>query len=67
MHLYRWENKTEIDSGDLVEIDEALTSLGAIIHFQRALSDQEVGQLVSDAIQRLQIYAQRIGARADCD
>lgn len=56
VHYYRWENKTELDGESLIEIDEALTSLGAIVHFQEHLGGQQIRQLVSDAIQRLQRF-----------
>jgi len=60
-HYYRWRDKTELVHADLEEIDEALTSLEAIMRFPRNLNDHENRQLVSDAIQRLQMYAQRKG------
>ncbi len=60
-HYHRWNNKTELTAGELVEIDEALASLEAIMRFPRQLSDHEVRQLISDAIQRLQLYAQPKG------
>ncbi len=55
-HFYRWRDKTEILEEQLCNIDEALTSLEAVIRFQKQLSDHEVRQLVADAIQRLQIF-----------
>jgi hypothetical protein len=58
-HYYRWRDGTEIIDGQLYEIDEALTSLEAILRFPRELEPHDTRQLVADAIQRLQIYAQR--------
>ena len=58
-HLYRWRDRTEIVAEQLEEIDEALTSLEAVLRFPRELSAHDVRQLVSDAIQRLQICCQR--------
>jgi hypothetical protein len=58
-HLYRWRDRTEIGAEQLEEIDEALTSLEAVLRFPRELSAHEVRQLVSDAIQRLQMFCQR--------
>jgi hypothetical protein len=58
-HYHRWKDKTEIADGDLVEIDEALASLEAILRFPRHLNEHEVRQLVADAIQRLQMHGQR--------
>jgi hypothetical protein len=53
-HWQRWLDKTE-----LVQIDEALTSLEAALRFHAKLSEHDVRQLIADAIQRLQIFAQR--------
>lgn len=58
-HYCRWRDKTELLDDDLEEIDEALTSLEAILRFPRQLNDHDARQLVADAIQRLQIYVQR--------
>jgi hypothetical protein len=58
-HYYRWRDGTEISDGQLYEIDEALTSLEAILRFPRELNPHDIRQLVADAIQRLQMYAQR--------
>jgi hypothetical protein len=43
-------------------LDEALTSLQATLRYDRQLSDHDVRQLVSDAIQRLQLYVQGLEA-----
>ncbi|WP_413709139.1 hypothetical protein [Rhizobium sp. Rhizsp82] len=58
-HFHRWKDKTEVDGDHLVEIDEALTDLEAILRYYADFNDSEIRQLVSDAIQRLQIFAQR--------
>lgn len=58
-HYYRWTDRTEIVDEQLYEIDEALTSLEAILRFPRELNPHDIRQLVADAILRLQIYAQR--------
>lgn len=63
-HFHRWGDKTELLDPHLVEIDEALTSLEAILRFPKQLSDHEVRQLVADAIQRLQIFAQNNAPQA---
>jgi hypothetical protein len=57
VHYYRWKDKTEIVDLTLEAIDEAMTSLSAILRFPRELSDQDIRQLVADAIHRLQHYA----------
>jgi hypothetical protein len=58
-HYHLWKDKTELIAGELVEIDEALASLEAILRYPKQLNDHEVRQLVADAIQRLQMHAQR--------
>ena len=62
-HFNRWRDKTEIDDPRFESIDEALTSLDAILSFPRQLNDRDVRQLVADAIQRLQIYVQNFNAK----
>ncbi len=57
-HWHRWADKTELTDPYLYEIDEALTSLEAAIRYPR-LSEHSVRQLIADAIQRLQMFAQR--------
>ena len=63
-HYHRWHNKTELTDPNLAEVDEALASLEAIQRYAKQLSDHEVRQLVADATQRLQLYAQRKAAEA---
>jgi regulator of sigma D len=58
-HWQRWLDKTELVHDDFLEIDEALTSLEAALRFHAKLSDHDVRQLIADAIQRLQMFAQR--------
>ena len=55
-HYHRWRNKAAIDQLDLLHIDEALTSLQAILRYDRHLNEHDIRQLVQDAIQRLQLY-----------
>jgi hypothetical protein len=59
IHLQRWRDHREITNPALIEIDEALTSLEAIHRFAEELSPHECRLLVADAMQRLQMYAQR--------
>jgi hypothetical protein len=59
VHWQRWLDRREITRPELLEIDEALTSLEAVHRFAGQLSEHDVRLLVGDAIQRLQIYAQR--------
>jgi hypothetical protein len=58
-HFHRWRDKTELNGEHLSEIDEALTSLDAVHRYQAHLNENEVRQLVADAMQRLQAFAQR--------
>ena len=58
-HFHRWRDKTELDGEHLTELDEALTSLDAVQRYQAHLNENEVRQLVADAMQRLQAFAQR--------
>jgi hypothetical protein len=58
-HWRRWMDKTELVDEDLLEIDEALTSLEAAIRFGDRLSSHDIRQLMADAIPRLQLYSQR--------
>ncbi len=55
-HKVRHDNGFEVNEPELEHIDEALTSLSAILQFQRKLEDFEILELVSDAVQRLQEY-----------
>jgi hypothetical protein len=57
-HYFRWRDKTEIPDDRLEHIDEALTSLEAILRYYGHLSDNERQQLVRDSIQRLQTFVQ---------
>lgn len=49
-HYERWKNKAELDKGHL---DEALTSLEAIMRCGNSLKRIHIEQLVADALQRL--------------
>jgi hypothetical protein len=60
-HYHRWNDGSELTDENLRQIDEALTSLDAVLRFQNKLSEFEVRQLVADAIQRLQLYVQGLG------
>jgi hypothetical protein len=65
-HKARHDDATEINDPALEHIDEALTSLSAILKFQRKLEDFEIVGLVSDAVQRLQLHVAQVqqGANA---
>jgi hypothetical protein len=59
-HFHRWYNKTELEGERFADVDEALTSLEAILRFQTNLSLHEICQLVADAIHRLQTYTHKL-------
>ena len=56
-HYHRWADGTELPHGQLDNIDEALTSLEAVLRFQE-LQWIEARQLISDAILRLNMFVQ---------
>lgn len=60
-HYHRWKNKIALSDESMEHIEEALTSLHAILLYERHLYEQDIRQLISDAIQRLQIYIQNMG------
>jgi len=62
-HLYRWRDMQALDDESLEHLDEALTSLQAIANFAD-LKPREVRQLAADAMQRLRLYLQQVGAAA---
>ena len=65
-HYHRWKDKTALPEDSMEHLDEALTSLQAIMRYDRHLSDPDVRQLICDAIQRLQLYVQELeGERGD--
>ena len=55
-HKSRHDNLTEIDEVELEDIDEALTSLAAILQFHGELSAHEIRELIADANQRLMMF-----------
>jgi hypothetical protein len=59
-HYHRWKDKIALPYDSMEELDEALTSLQAIMRYDRHLSEHDVRQLISDAIQRLQLFNQNL-------
>jgi hypothetical protein len=59
-HYYRWKDKAALDGLALKHIDEALTSLHAILRYDRQLNETDKRQLVADAMQRLQHYVNEL-------
>jgi hypothetical protein len=60
-HYYRWRDKRELDGADMQHLDEALTSLDAAQAFAGELSDNELQQLIADAMERLRLHIQQLG------
>lgn len=56
-HYFRWRSMTELQDPKLENIDEALTSLEAILRYYIHLNENDRQQLIRDAIQRLQLFA----------
>jgi hypothetical protein len=55
-HYHRWKDKTALPKDSMEHLDEALTSLQAVMRYDRHLGEHDVRQLICDAIQRLQMY-----------
>lgn len=53
-HFHRWRDNTELPHAEYRDLDEALTSLDALLRFARSLSSFEIEQLARDAVLRLQ-------------
>jgi hypothetical protein len=59
-HFHRYQDGTELNQEALLHVDEALTSLDAVLRFQGLLSENDRRQLVADAMQRLHLYVQQL-------
>lgn len=59
-HFHRWINMRALDYTTMPLLDEALTSLEAILRYERHLTQPDIRELVSEAIQRLQLYAREL-------
>lgn len=57
-HYHRWADAIELPHGVKRHLDEALTSLEAVGRYGNHLSELDVRQLISDAIQRIYLYLQ---------
>jgi|SRR5215831_7648024 len=58
-HYHRWKSKIALSEDALEELDEALTSLEAILRYDLHLSESDRRQLVSDAMQRIQRHVKQ--------
>jgi hypothetical protein len=61
-HYHRWLDNTELPLGVHAHLDEACTSLDAVLRFSENLSPHEINQLVRDALQRLSLHRADLGA-----
>jgi hypothetical protein len=59
-HFHRWSDKSAISDETLEHVDEALTSLQAILRYDHKLSRTDIRGLVSDATQRLRLYVNQL-------
>lgn len=59
-HYHRWADKTALPHDFMEHLDEALTSLQAIMRYERHLGEHDIRQLILDAIQRLQLFIQDV-------
>lgn len=60
-HFHRWHDNTELPLGVHAHLDEACTSLDAVLRFSEKLSPHEIQQLVRDALQRLSLHRGELG------
>jgi hypothetical protein len=60
-HYYRWRDKRELSDAALEHLDEALTSLEAIMRYE-ALDKTDIKGLVADAMQRVNLFIDARGA-----
>jgi hypothetical protein len=56
-HVYRYQERQELNDPRLEHIDEALTSLLAVGRFAEKLTPAEIRNLVADAMHRLGLFA----------
>lgn len=64
-HYYRWVNKSELPHGELVHIDEAMTSLEAALRFSGPLTAGDIQGLISDALHRLRMHVAQLAWAAE--
>lgn len=55
-HYYRNADKRELQDDELIEIDEAMTSLEAALRFPKDITDHDMRTLVGDALTRLRRF-----------
>lgn len=55
-HYYRWQDKTELPHGEMKHVDEAMTSLEAVLRYLHDLDKSDIQGLISDSLQRLRLH-----------
>lgn len=60
-HYHRWNDKVALPDVSMEHLDEALTSLQAILRYDHHLSPLDIRQLIADSIMRLQLFSQDLG------
>ena len=55
-HYHRWHNKNELTDPALKHLDEALTSLEAMLRYEKELKPTDIRGLVADALQRIRLH-----------
>lgn len=61
-HYYRWYDRLALPADEMTHLDEALTSLEAILRYGHKLSDIDVRDLAADAIQRIALFIKDISS-----
>ncbi len=61
-HYYRWHDKLALPENVMTHLDEALTSLDAILRYGHKLSDIDIRGLAADAIQRISLFIDEISS-----
>lgn len=52
-HYHRWVNKTQLNGDEQIDLDEALTSLEAVMRYEHTLNPVDIRALIADAHFRL--------------
>lgn len=60
-HYHRWRNKTELPDGVWVHLDEAMTSMEAVLRYGDQLDNTQKKQLIEDAQLRLRLHLEGLG------
>lgn len=61
-HYYRWYDRLALPENQMMHLDEALTSLDAILRYGHKLSEIDIRDLAADAIQRISLFIDEISS-----